>query len=293
MKNSQWPVQDKKLRGKAFHPELLFFVGWIIVLGLGKIAISENVQDDELVNRFEKRIYEDIDGNRLPYRLLKPENADMNGQYPLVLLLHGIGERGDDNEAQLKWGAKEFAKEENRKKYPCFLAVPQCPLSDFWAAALRDLSKDFRMPEEPTQALKMVLELVDVLQVEFPQIDPRRLYITGLSMGGFGTWEAIQRKPDLFAAAVPICGGGDVSEADRLTKLPIWAFHGAEDLLVNPRWSRDMVEAIRKAGGSPKYTEYSDVGHHSWVPAYSDPQLFEWLFSQKKKNDSYDGSEDK
>lgn len=122
-----------------------------------------------------------------------------------------------------------------------------------------------------------------LLKPEFPQIDPDRLYITGLSMGGFGTWDAIQRKPDLFAAAVPICGGGDVSKASHITKIPIWVFHGAEDNLVNPKWSRDMVEAIKRAGGNPKYTEYPGVGHHSWVPAYSDPELFEWLFSQKKK----------
>ena len=138
------------------------------------------------------------------------------------------------------------------------------------------------MSEEPTQALRMTLGLVEALQDEFPQIDPDRLYITGLSMGGFGTWDAIQRYPELFAAAVPICGGGDVSKADRLTKIPLWVFHGAEDKLVNPKWSRDMVEAIKKAGGSPKYTEYPDVGHQSWVNAYRDPELFAWLFGQKK-----------
>lgn len=102
-------------------------------------------------------------------------------------------------------------------------------------------------------------------------------------MGGFGTWDAIQRKPDLFAAAVPICGGGDISKARRLTQLPIWAFHGAEDNLVNPKWSREMVDAVKKAGGDPIYTEYPGVGHHSWVHAYADPELFQWLFKQKKE----------
>jgi predicted peptidase len=215
--------------------------------------------------------------------LLKPKAVDKEEKYPLVMLLHGIGERGDDNEVQLKWGAKKFASDENRVKYPCFVAVPQCPKNDFWASALRDLAKDFKMSEEPTLALQLTLELIGILQDEFPQIDPDRLYITGLSMGGFGTWEAIQRKPDLFAAAVPICGGGDVSKAGPLKKLPIWVFHGAKDQLVNPKWSRDMVEAIKKAGGDPKYTEYPSIDHFSWIPAYSDPELFRWLFNQKKR----------
>jgi predicted peptidase len=138
------------------------------------------------------------------------------------------------------------------------------------------------MAEKPAEAMRMVLELVGALQMEYSQIDPKRIYVTGLSMGGFGTWDVIQRKPDLFAAAVPICGGGDVSKAEKIALIPIWAFHGAEDLLVLPKWSRDMINAIRKAGGNPKYTEYPGVGHQSWIKAYSEPELFIWLFSQKK-----------
>lgn len=258
----------------------------ILVISLLSLVVigSESMisEETDLENRFEAKKYESSRGNILPYRLLKPKAIDRLWNYPLVLLLHGIGERGEDNKAQLKWGAKEFATDENMEKYPCFVVVPQCPISDFWASALRDLSKDFKMSEEPTQALKMTLDLVVALQDEFPQIDSNRLYITGLSMGGFGTWDAIQRYPDMFAAAVPICGGGDVSKADLLTKIPIWVFHGAEDRLVDPKWSRNMIDAIKTAGGNPKYIEYPDVGHHSWVPAYSDPELFDWLFNQKK-----------
>ena len=271
------------LNGDRLNRKLDLFIFCSLVLGLGNVLFAVTVPDADISERFEKRFFKDSESNVLPYRLLKPEELDKERKYPLVVLLHGIGERGDDNEAQLKWGAKEFAKDENMEKYPCFVAVPQCPISDFWAAALRDLSKDFKMSEKPTQALQMTLELIEVLQEEFSQIDSDRLYITGLSMGGFGTWDAIQRKPDLFAAAVPICGGGDVTKATRLTEIPIWVFHGAEDLLVDPKWSREMVEAIQNAGGNPKYTEYPGVGHHSWIPAYSDPALFEWLFSQKKK----------
>lgn len=242
------------------------------------------VSEQDLAVRFEKRIYEDRGGNLLRYRLLKPKEvrADPETKYPLVLFLHGIGERGEDNEAQLKWGVKNFAGDENMEKYPCFVAAPQCPLDDFWVAALRDLSEPYTMSEQPTEALRMAMEMVGSLQAEFPQIDSSRLYITGLSMGGFGTWDAIQRYPNLFAAAVPVCGGGDISKAKRFSHLPIWVFHGAEDRLVDPKWSREMVLALENAGGHPKYTEYPGVGHQSWIGAYSDPEMFAWLFSQKK-----------
>src|SRR5207244_7702516 len=120
------------------------------------------------------------------------------------------------------------------------------------------------------------------LQKEF-SIDPKRLYITGLSMGGYGTWDLISRHPELFAAAAPICGGGDEDQAEKIAKLPIWIFHGAKDQAVPVERSRNMVTALKKAGGEPKYTEYPDVGHDSWVRAYKDPELFAWLFAQKKK----------
>lgn len=250
-----------------------------LMLGAGRIFCEET----DFAARFEKLQYHDEEGNILPYRLLKPKKAEKQRRYPLVLFLHGIGERGDDNEAQLKWGAKNFGTDENMEKYPCFVVVPQCPYDDLWVAALRDLSMPYILTEKPTEAMRMALELVEALQQEYPQIDPKRIYITGLSMGGFGTWDAIQRRPDLFAAAVPVCGGGDVAKAERIVHIPIWAFHGAEDRLVHPKWSHDMIKAIQEAGGHPKYTEYPDVGHQSWINAYSEPELFEWLFSQEKR----------
>ncbi len=273
---------ERELRMKRQVFKYLFIGALVAFFGMNSWTMPDPPED--LAVRFEKRVYEDRSGSVLRYLLLKPKELKDNPKtkHPLVLFLHGIGERGDDNEAQLKWGAKNFATDENMEKYPCFVAIPQCPLDDFWVSALRDLAQPFTMSERPTEALKLALELVEALQKEFPQIDPHRLYITGLSMGGFGTWDAIQRFPDLFAAAVPVCGGGDVSKADRIAHLPIWVFHGAEDKLVDPKWSREMVEAIKEAGGHPKYTEYPDVGHQSWIPAYSDPELLAWLFAQKK-----------
>ncbi len=265
-------------RRKLFTTAFLLMLIW----GAGRLYC----QKADLAYRFAAMQYQDESGNVLFYRLLKPKMLREQNKYPLVLFLHGIGERGDDNSGQLKWGAKNFATDENMEKYPCFLAAPQCPLDDFWVSALEDLSSPYAMAEKPTEAMKMALELVEFLMAEYPQIDPQRIYITGLSMGGFGTWDAVLRKPDLFAAAVPVCGGGDVTQAERIAHIPIWAFHGAEDRLVIPKWSRDMIAAIRGAGGSPKYTEYPGIGHRSWIEAYSAPKLFEWLFSQKKSGQS-------
>jgi predicted peptidase len=229
----------------------------------------------------EKRTFKDAKGMTLPYRLLTPENYDAKKPYPLVVFLHGAGERGNDNQAQLVHGVPEFVKPENRQKYPCFLIAPQCPAGKKWADV--DWSGDsHRLSKEPSEPGQLVLELIAALRKEFP-IDAKRIYITGLSMGGYGTWDLISRHPDLFAAAVPVCGGGDEAQAARIAKLPIWVFHGAKDRAVKVERSRNMVSALKKAGGGPRYTEYPDVGHDSWVPAYRDAEMFAWLFAQKKE----------
>jgi predicted peptidase len=228
----------------------------------------------------EKKVFK-IGEKELKYRLLKPDNYDPKKQYPLVVLLHGAGERGDDNTAQLVHGVAEFASEENRAKYPCFLVAPQCPRDMKWAdvdwgAAAHTL------PKEPSEPGRMVLQLIPVLEKEYG-IDPKRIYLTGLSMGGYGTWDLLARKPDQFAAAVPICGGGDEKTAATIAKVPVWVFHGAKDNAVKVERSRNMIEALKKAGGSPKYTEYTDVAHDSWVRAYKDAEMMKWLFAQKRE----------
>jgi predicted peptidase len=177
------------------------------------------------------------------------------------------GERGKDNDRQLVHGVVEFAKEENRKKYPCILIAPQCPAKSFWTA------------KEPS---RLVLELIPALQKEL-SIDAKRIYITGLSMGGYGTWDFVARRPELFAAAVPICGGGNPKTAEKLAKVPIWAFHGDNDRAVPVERSRAMIKAIEKAGGKPKYTEYKGVGHDSWTRTYRDAKMLAWMFEQKKE----------
>ncbi len=251
----------------------------IALVVLCAFAGMAQAQGDSWKKMLEKRTYTDKESNALPYRLLKPEAYDASKKYPLVLFLHGAGERGTDNEKQLIHGVGDFARAESRKKYPCFLAAPQCPTGKGWSDFLANRKS---LANEPSEPGRLALELVAALQKEF-SIDPDRLYITGLSMGGYGTWDLISRHPKLFAAAVPVCGGGDVKQAGKIAKMPIWVFHGALDPVVKPERSREMVEALQKAGGHPGYTEYPDVQHNSWVNTYQDPVMMAWLFAQKKK----------
>ena len=233
------------------------------------------------VDLLERKTYTDADGKKLPYRLLQPMTVDPRQRYPLVVFLHGAGERGDDNEKQLIHGVPEFLKPENRKEYPCFLIAPQCPEGKKWVEV--DWGADSSVqPQEPSEPMRLVLGLIDQLQKDYP-IDPKRIYVTGLSMGGFGTWDVIARRPDLFAAAVPICGGGDENTASAIAKMPIWAFHGSKDPAVKVSRTVHMIDALRKAGGDPGVTIYPGEGHASWVPAYRDAAMMKWLFAQKKE----------
>lgn len=225
-----------------------------------------------------------VDGDQtLLYRLLSPKQREPGKKYPLVLFLHGAGERGDDNQAQLKHVVGIFVTPENREKYPCFVLAPQCPAGRKWAEV--DWSAPtHRQPENPSAPMALTLKLIDQLVAEEP-IDPARCYVMGLSMGGYGTWDVLARQPERFAAAVPMCGGGDETTAERIAHIPIWNFHGDKDPAVRVERSRRMVEALRAAGSKVKYTEYAGCGHDCWTPACKEPELLPWLFSQKKAGD--------
>ena len=229
---------------------------------------------------FEARTFKDAQGKTLPYRLLKPSAYDAQKKYPLVFFMHGAGERGTNNSAQLLHVVKMFAKPENREKYPCFVVAPQCPAGRKWVEVDWGAATH-KQPEKPSTPMALTLELLESLQKEF-SIDARRLYVTGLSMGGYGTWDLIARRPEMFAAAVPMCGGGDEAAAPRIAKLPIWNFHGADDQAVKVSRSRNMIEALKKAGGAPRYTEYLAGGHNCWEPAAREPDLLPWLFKQQR-----------
>lgn len=215
------------------------------------------------------------------YVLLPPKNVVAGRTYPLVFFLHGAGERGSDPEKLLVHLPPLMATEAYREKYPCYFIAPQCREDDYWARIhWRDL--DAKMADEPGSMLKMAMAVLDKSLADLP-IDRRRIYLTGLSMGGFGSWEWAIREPSRFAAVVPICGGGDPTLVKRIADLPLWAFHGADDPVVPVLHTRRMIEALRKVGGEPKYTEIPKVGHASWTPAYAESSgLFDWMFQQSR-----------
>jgi predicted peptidase len=215
------------------------------------------------------------------YRLLKPATVEPGKQYPLVLFLHGAGERGSDNELQLAYLPTWLAEEENRRRHPCFVVAPQCRADHKWVEI--DWSDKSSLPQQPEPTVDMaaaVAALDAVVQTE--PVDPGRVYLTGISMGGYGSWDLAARMPERFAAVIPVCGGGDEATAPKLKALPIWCFHGDADRAVPVERSRTMVEAVKAAGGTVKYTEYEGVGHDSWTPAYRDPATLEWLFKQRR-----------
>jgi predicted peptidase len=220
-------------------------------------------------------------GDTLRYRMLYPD-YDTLRKYPLVIFLHGSGERGSDNEAQLKWGVMNFATDQMMMAHPAIVVAPQCPENMSWANVSRTAnSTEMYLQPNPSKPMELLIALIHQLIKNAP-VAPDRIYITGLSMGGYGTYDAIERYPDLFAAAVPVCGGGDVSKAASIAHIPIWIIHGAEDAAVNPLYSLNMTEALMKAGAHPGFTQYPEVGHFSWLGAYSDPLILEWLFRQHK-----------
>ncbi|GIV36279.1 MAG: phospholipase [Cyclobacteriaceae bacterium] len=208
----------------------------------------------------------------LPYRLLRPERAKVNKKYPLVVFLHGAGERGRDNEINLKYITPLFLNEINRKKFPAYVVVPQCPPGIWWAPQ--------NWGEPGHTPAHTVIKLIDSLAIQF-NIEKNRIYLMGLSMGGNGTWYLLATYPEKFAAGVPICGWGNPRLIPAMKNVPVWVFHGDADPVVPVDRSRELVNAIRQAGGNPRYTEYPGVGHDSWTPALSEPELLKWLFSKR------------
>ena len=222
---------------------------------------------DGAVKDFLTRVYQPAAGAKLPYRLFVPLNYDKSQKYPLVLFLHGLYESGNDNTRPLNNdanGAMVFVKAKSQSKHPCFMLVPQAP-KGWWP-----------------DAVPALVQLIAGLKKEY-NLDADRLYVTGLSFGGSGTWDIVCREPNLFAAAVPIAGAGDPASARAIIALPIWNFHTADDTVMKVQGSRGMIDALRKAGGHPNYTEYSTGGHGSaWERAYKDDAMLEWLFAQAR-----------
>jgi poly(3-hydroxybutyrate) depolymerase len=225
------------------------------------------------LNDFEARTYSHpLFVDDLPYRLFIPENYDSLQTYPIVIFLHGAGESGTDNEKQItaNMGARVWAEPDNQAVNPSFVLAPQS--QGGWA--------NFQSPGLWVYA-QMTINVIDELLVEF-NIDPDRLYLTGLSMGGFGTFDITSKLPNKFAAAIPVCGGGNTSLAGTIANIPFWIFHSDDDGVVPVENSRQMYQALLDAGAANLiYTEYTGYGHASWIPAYAEPELQKWTFAQK------------
>lgn len=225
---------------------------------------------------FEARIFKDSLGIEMPYRLFIPRDYKTSKSYPVIIYLHGAAGCGNDNLRQISGGNTNgthvWITKENQAENPTFVVAPQLPNGTYWRRI-----DSVHLSKYGTIAINIVKNLLN----EF-SIDHDRIYLTGQSRGGHGTWDIACKNPGFFAAAIPLCGGGNPALVNAISDLPIWAFHGEKDQLVHVEFSREMVEALRKIGGNIKYTEYPDVGHNVWEKAYLEPELYEWLFKQKR-----------
>jgi enterochelin esterase family protein len=216
------------------------------------------------------------------YRLMKPATVEDNQKYPLVVFLHGAGERGTDNALQLLYFPTQMAQPRYRERFPCYVLAPQCRNDRKWMEVDWTKKTDPEMPETPSAQLLAVMQMVQQTLKE-EQIDTTRVYLTGLSMGGFGSFDLAIRQPDWFAAIAPICGAADPTKVGVIKDLPIWVVHGDADAAVPVDRSRSAVNALREVGGNPVYVELPGVGHNSWTLAYTDNDgLVPWLFRQQR-----------
>ena len=259
-------------------------------------------------------LYDDGEGNTLPYRLFtpqdycadiaplfRPKGCDIERLYPLVIYFHGAGERGKDNKLQANGGGhmenlyKATQGESFDGQYQALLLAPQCPANDQWVN--RDWSKGaYTQDEEPSisQPMRSALAILDDVIANY-QVDTNRIYVTGLSMGGYGTWDAVRRRPELFAAAMPLSGGGNKDQGVLFKEIPVWTYHSDNDFVVPVSGADDMRDAIKNAGGMIDYTRVN-VGHSGWGTFYdnktytnsSDQTVYEWLFSQSLASSSSD-----
>lgn len=236
-------------------------------------------------DEYERSVFVSSLGDSLNYRLLEPEVMQAGEKYPLVLFLHGAGERGNDNEKQLTHGGQMFLNPVNREKYPAFVLFPQCPESGYWAYENRPQSFiPTQMPvgKEMPSVFQAVKELLDMYLAN-PQVDKSRVYIMGLSMGAMGTYDMVSRFPDIFAAAVPICGTVNPTRLSAARNVAFRIFHGDADDVVPVAGSRQAYKALKVAGASVEYIEFPGCNHGSWNSAFNYPDFMKWLFTQKKK----------
>lgn len=256
------PRGEHTVGGTMARQRILAFIGVACAALLGvRFARADDTAvptDPQVEKTFEREVTVSA---RLRYLLALPEGyGDDDRRWPLLVFLHGAGESGDDLSKVKAHGPPKLLAAGTRS-FPCIVVSPQSPgrgwNPDFLLALIDDVCREQRVDEE-------------------------RIWLTGLSMGGFGTWSVAAARPERFAAIVPICGGGNPRDAGKLVGLPTWVFHGAKDAVVPLAASQTMVDAVREQGGEPKFTVYPDAGHDSWTATYDDPALWDWLFEQRR-----------
>lgn len=232
------------------------------------LLLVSMVRSEDLPAGFLDRSIEDDSGAH-GYVVFQPTGEAPADGWPVIMFLHGSGQRGHDNRRQLRVGLGPVVQE-HPEQFPAIVIFPQCDALSVLVGWMPDGENG-----------KRALAILDRTMQEFPT-NPDRVYLTGISMGGIGTWAHAMETPDRWAAIVPICGGGRTGKVDRIAHLPTWCFHGTADLTVPVGFSRTMIRAIQEAGGEPKFTEYRGVGHDSWEQAYAEPELWPWLFEQRR-----------
>ena len=246
-------------------------------------TIEASAQSDP----YQAKEYVAHNGDTLLYRALQPETIVENEKYPLVLFLHGAGERGSNNSSQLQHGSMQFTNPVNREAYPSYVLFPQCPEDKYWAPSTRPSKFDvnqFPLSDSISSPLSLVVELLEETIKQYP-IDTNRIYVVGLSMGGMGTYDIVIRNPNKFAAAVAICGAvnpGRLREMDTDTQFRL--YHGDADSVVPVEFSREAYKALKQTGKSVEYYELPGVNHGSWNPAFNQPDFLTWLYSHNKQD---------
>lgn len=218
------------------------------------------MKGSQLSKHFSKVVKTRVNIDYLLY--LPEEYGNDEKKWPLVLFLHGSGERGSDVNMVKRHGPPKLV--ERGKSFPFILVSPQCPDDQVWSIEGLDA-------------------LLNDLEAKY-DVDQSRVYVTGLSMGGYATWKMAEAFPDRFAAIAPICGWSNVETVCSLKELPIWVFHGKKDRAVPFERSVELVDSLKKCGGNVQFTVYPDAGHDSWTETYNNPQLYEWMLKQSRNN---------
>ncbi len=243
------------------------------------LCLTIQAQDSLFLKK--KFIYK---GDTLRYRVLFPDNYSKNKKYPLVIFLHGSGECGNDNKKQLVHGASLFEDQKNRTDFPAIVLFPQCPAIDSWVN-YKDISSntfEFIDSKKPTKALGMTKKLIDFYQKN-EAVDTKRIYVSGLSLGGMATYDLICRYPKTFAAAIPMCGAVEVVRLKKVLRMPVRIYHGANDDAVSVEYARNAyIELKARDPKNVEYIEFPGIGHNCWSIAFSQPDFLAWLFSKHK-----------